>query len=164
MRPAALEGMEDALRPTPVLLAGRPQRHVYLTSCRALCARTRPDVAFVEAEPYALAAMQWSRAFAKLGIPFGVQCYENIDRRLPLLDTQAALAGAASGRVRGRSLGQRRAPGAHVGSGGGGCSRPAGGPRLGALAGRLPASESLSRPPPGKLPRSVPSPSAMRAG
>jgi glycosyltransferase involved in cell wall biosynthesis len=28
--------------------------------------------------------MQWSRAFMRLGIPFGVQCYENIDRALPL--------------------------------------------------------------------------------
>jgi glycosyltransferase involved in cell wall biosynthesis len=84
VHPAALEGMQDALRPTPVLLAGHPQRHVYLTSCRAVCVRSRPDVAFIEAEAYALAAMQWSRALAKRGIPFGVQCYENIDRPLPL--------------------------------------------------------------------------------
>ncbi len=84
LRPAALEGLQGALRPTPVLLAGRPQRHVYLTRPAALCARLRPDVAFVEAEPYALAAAQWRRAFAKLEIPFGVQCYENIDRRLPV--------------------------------------------------------------------------------
>lgn len=83
VRPAAIEGMEDALRPTRVLLAGHPQRHVYLTSCRSVCARSHPDVAFIEAEPYALATAQWSRAFAKLGIPFGVQCYENIDRHLP---------------------------------------------------------------------------------
>lgn len=40
-------------------------------------------MAFVEAEPYALAAIQWSQAFARLDIPFGVQCYENIDRPLP---------------------------------------------------------------------------------
>jgi glycosyltransferase involved in cell wall biosynthesis len=84
LRPEALEGLEHALRPTRVLLAGRPQRHVYLTRPRAVCARLRPDVAFVEAEPFSFAAMQWSRAFAKLGIPFGVHCYENIDRRLPL--------------------------------------------------------------------------------
>lgn len=81
--PRALGGMEDALRPTPVILAGRPQRHLYLARCRSLCARPRPDVAFVEGEPYALAATQWSLAFVGLGIPFGVQCYENIDRELP---------------------------------------------------------------------------------
>jgi glycosyltransferase involved in cell wall biosynthesis len=85
LRPEALEGMEDSLRPTPVLLPGRPQRHLYLTSCRSLCARSRPHVAFVEAEPYSLVTMQWSRVFARRGIPFGVQCYENIDRPLPFL-------------------------------------------------------------------------------
>ncbi|HTB71293.1 MAG TPA: glycosyltransferase family 4 protein [Solirubrobacteraceae bacterium] len=83
VEPQALEGMRDALRPTPVLLRGRPQRHVYLTACRRAIARARPDVAFVEAEPFALAATQWGRALKRLGIPFGVQCAENIDRRLP---------------------------------------------------------------------------------
>lgn len=83
VRPAALEGMQAALRPTPVALAGRPQRHVYLTSCRRVCRALRPQVAFVEAEPYALAATQWGHTFARMRIPFGVQCYENIDRPLP---------------------------------------------------------------------------------
>jgi glycosyltransferase involved in cell wall biosynthesis len=81
--PTALAGMEDALRPTRVAFRGRPQRHFYLTRVRALCARFRPDVAFVEAEPYSLSAAQWRRAFTNLHIPFGVQCYENIDRNLP---------------------------------------------------------------------------------
>jgi glycosyltransferase involved in cell wall biosynthesis len=81
--PQALEGMEDSLRPTPILFPGSVQRHIYLARCRSLCARSRPDVAFVEAEPYSLATFQWSRAFTRLDIPFGVQCYENIDRRLP---------------------------------------------------------------------------------
>jgi glycosyltransferase involved in cell wall biosynthesis len=82
--PQALEGMETALRPTPIALPGRPQRHFYLTRCRSLCARARPDVAFVEAEPYSLCAAQWGGTFAGMGIPFGVQCAENIDRDLPL--------------------------------------------------------------------------------
>ncbi|MGH2864896.1 MAG: glycosyltransferase family 4 protein [Solirubrobacteraceae bacterium] len=81
--PEALEGMERALRPTRVLFAGQPQRHVYLSRCRPLCERVQPHVAFVEAEPYALPAAQWGRALARLAIPFGVQCYENIDRDLP---------------------------------------------------------------------------------
>ncbi|HEX4437396.1 MAG TPA: glycosyltransferase family 4 protein [Solirubrobacteraceae bacterium] len=81
--PKALPGLEGALRPTPIVLPGRPQRHVYLTSARRVCAELRPDVAFLEAEPYSLPAMQWGRACVKLGIPFGVQCYENIDRPLP---------------------------------------------------------------------------------
>jgi glycosyltransferase involved in cell wall biosynthesis len=80
----ALEGLEDALRPTRVALRGRPQRHFYLTSCRAVCAEVRPDVAFIEAEPFSLSAAQWGFAFARRGVPFGVQSYENIDRPLPL--------------------------------------------------------------------------------
>lgn len=82
--PQALAGLETALEPVPVVLRGRPQRHLYLTSARRTCARVRPDVAFLEAEPFALPAAQWGRALRRLGIPFGVQCYENIDRPLPL--------------------------------------------------------------------------------
>ncbi len=83
VHPQALAGLEGALRPTPILFPGRPQRHIYLTSCRVRCARSRPDVAFIEAEPYGLSASQWGFTFSRLGIPFGVQCYENIDRALP---------------------------------------------------------------------------------
>jgi glycosyltransferase involved in cell wall biosynthesis len=82
--PQVLDGMQASLRATPVAFAGRPQRHFYLTSCRSLCSRSRPDVAFVEAEPFSFSATQWRSALRKLGIPFGVQCYENIDRNLPL--------------------------------------------------------------------------------
>lgn len=81
--PKALAGLESSLRPTRVAFPGRPQRHFYLTRPAAICAASRPDVAFVEAEPYALAAAQWARTLTRRGIPFGVQCYENIDRPLP---------------------------------------------------------------------------------
>ncbi|HEY4811322.1 MAG TPA: glycosyltransferase family 4 protein [Solirubrobacteraceae bacterium] len=83
VRPQALAGMESALRPTTIVFPGRVQRHIYLTRCRSLCRSIDPDVAFIEAEPYALAATQWSHALTRLNIPFGVQCYENIDRSLP---------------------------------------------------------------------------------
>jgi glycosyltransferase involved in cell wall biosynthesis len=81
--PQALEGMEASLRPTPIIFPGRVQRHLYLTRCRALSASVRPHVAFIEAEPYSLSASQWAHAFRGLRVPFGVQCYENIDRTLP---------------------------------------------------------------------------------
>jgi glycosyltransferase involved in cell wall biosynthesis len=84
MEPQVLDGMRASLHPTPVALRGRPQRHFYLARCRAIAARHRPDVAFVEAEPFSVAATQWARALASLGIPFGVQSAENIDRRFPL--------------------------------------------------------------------------------
>jgi glycosyltransferase involved in cell wall biosynthesis len=82
--PQVLDGMQTTLRRTPVALRGRPQRHFYLANCRALTKSIRPDVAFVEAEPFSLAATQWGRALERLGVPFGVQCAENIDRHLPL--------------------------------------------------------------------------------
>jgi glycosyltransferase involved in cell wall biosynthesis len=81
--PQALDGMEGSLRPTRVAFPGSVQRHVYLTLCRSVCAQVQPDVAFIEEEPYSLPATQWGRAFKRLQIPFGVQCYENIDRDLP---------------------------------------------------------------------------------
>ena len=84
MSPRALEGMESTLRPTPILLPGRPQRHLYLTRCRSVCAQVNPNVAFIEAEPFSFPAAQWGQAFTKQHIPFGVQIYENIDRSLPL--------------------------------------------------------------------------------
>ena len=81
--PRALAGLESALRPTAVALRGRQQRHVYLTRARAACVRARPDVAFLEEEPFALASAQWGLALRRLGIPFGVASFENIDRALP---------------------------------------------------------------------------------
>jgi glycosyltransferase involved in cell wall biosynthesis len=81
--PRALPGLDAALRPSRVAFPGHPQRHFYLINARSLCARSRPDVAFVEAEPYSLVATQWRLALASLEVPFGVQCYENIDRSLP---------------------------------------------------------------------------------
>ena len=81
--PAALDGLAGSLLRVPVALAGRPQRHFYLARCGALCARVDPDVAFVEAEPFSLSAAQWRRALTRAGVPFGVQCAENIDRALP---------------------------------------------------------------------------------
>ncbi len=83
VEPQVLEGMESSLLPRRVIMPGRPQRHLYLTRCTDLCRRLRPDVAFVEGEAYSLAASQWRLAFNRAGVPFGVQCAENIDRSLP---------------------------------------------------------------------------------
>jgi glycosyltransferase involved in cell wall biosynthesis len=77
--------MEGALHPLPVALPGRPQRHFYLAACGSLCTELEPDVAFVEAEPFSLAAAQWCRVLRRKQVPFGVQCAENIDRQLPAI-------------------------------------------------------------------------------
>ena len=89
------------------------------------CARSRPDV-----------ALRRGRAVRALGHPVGprVQPAGHPVRRAVLREHRpgpapagalAALAGAARGRVRGRPLAQRRAPGARVGRRGRGRARPA---------------------------------------
>ncbi len=78
--PRAAEGMERRLIPLRAVLAGRPQRHVYVTRPARLVRRLRPQIAFVEQEALSLAALQWGRALSRLRIPFGVQADDNIDR------------------------------------------------------------------------------------
>jgi glycosyltransferase involved in cell wall biosynthesis len=81
--PVTLSGLEGCLVHLPVALAGKPQRHFHLALPGPVIARTRPDVAFIEAEPYSVVASQWSQSLRRRGIPFGVQMDENIDRALP---------------------------------------------------------------------------------
>jgi glycosyltransferase involved in cell wall biosynthesis len=69
-----------------------------VTRCAAVVRRSRPDVGFIEAEPFALASAQWGLAFRRTGVPFGVQSYENIDRGFPApvrMIRARVLAGAA---------------------------------------------------------------------
>lgn len=67
----------------PIAFPGRAQRHAYVTSPSRMLRRKRPDVVFLEQEAFSVAALQWGRAAHRLGIPFGVQADENLDRRLP---------------------------------------------------------------------------------
>src|SRR5579862_2503796 len=80
----ALAGLEARLVPIPVLLRGRPQRHIYLCSPRRLIRRLEPDVVFVEEEPFSIPALQWAAAAVRAAVPFGLQCAETLDRPLPL--------------------------------------------------------------------------------
>ena len=81
--PTALPGLEGQLVRVPVALSGSPQRHFHLMRAGRAVARLAPDIGFVEAEPYSIVAAQWALAFSMNRLPFGVQCYENIDRWLP---------------------------------------------------------------------------------
>jgi glycosyltransferase involved in cell wall biosynthesis len=82
-RPRALPGLEGRLRLLPVLLPGRPQRHFYATSPGRVLGSFLPDVAFLEEESFSFSAAQWGFAATRVGVPFGVQAAENLDRRLP---------------------------------------------------------------------------------
>jgi glycosyltransferase involved in cell wall biosynthesis len=66
-----------------VVNPGRPQRHAYLARLRPMVRQIRPDVAFVEEEPFSASAWQWGMALHRTGVPFGVQHAENLERRLP---------------------------------------------------------------------------------
>ena len=78
-----LEGMEGNLDPIPVILGGRQQRHAYLVRAERFLRRNRPDVVFVEQEPFSVSALQWGRAATRAGIPFGIQAAETLDRPFP---------------------------------------------------------------------------------
>jgi glycosyltransferase involved in cell wall biosynthesis len=66
-----------------VVLTGQPQRHVYLANPFGEIHRRRPAVVFCEQEPFSATAAQWGLAAHLLGVPFGVQMAENLDRTLP---------------------------------------------------------------------------------
>ncbi len=83
--PAALPVLAGAMRPLPVILPGRHQRHLYLASPSRVCAGVRPAVAFVEEEPFSVSAAQWRLALRRNGVPFGVSCAENRDRGQPAI-------------------------------------------------------------------------------
>jgi glycosyltransferase involved in cell wall biosynthesis len=75
--------LDRRIHELPVVFAGKPQRHAYLANLGRLLNRLRPDVAFVEAETFSVAAAQWTGPLRRRGIPFGVQQAENLQRALP---------------------------------------------------------------------------------
>jgi glycosyltransferase involved in cell wall biosynthesis len=76
-------GLEGRVARIHVLGRGRPQRHVYLTSATSELRRRHATLALLEEEPFALAARQWGGGAARIGIPFGVQVAETLDRPMP---------------------------------------------------------------------------------
>lgn len=83
--PEPIPGLAGAMRPVPTLMRGRHQRHFYAANPFRWCLQVRPQVAFVEAEPFSVSAAQWRLAFTRCGVPFGVACAENRDRGQPAL-------------------------------------------------------------------------------
>jgi glycosyltransferase involved in cell wall biosynthesis len=87
--PRRLDGFDGRLVPMPVVFPGRPGRHFYRGRLQKLVRDIEPVAAFVEAETYALAGLQWSLALSRSCIPFGIQADENLDRPLPWWVKQA---------------------------------------------------------------------------
>ena len=83
LEPTPLPALENAYKALPVFFAGREQRHLYRANTVALLRAARPTVVFCEQEPFSVSALQWGASAFLLGIPFGVQMDENLDRHLP---------------------------------------------------------------------------------
>jgi glycosyltransferase involved in cell wall biosynthesis len=79
----ALPELSSHFHPKRVVLSGRPQRHIYMVNSLRALRGLRPAAVFCDQEAFSLAAAQWGLAASILGIPFGVQIDENLDRRLP---------------------------------------------------------------------------------
>ena len=81
--PAPLDGIVGTFARLRVALPGQVQRHFYVTRPARWLRRWHPDAIFVELEPFSVPALQWGLAAERLGIPWGVQGDENLDRPLP---------------------------------------------------------------------------------
>ena len=81
--PAAAKEFIGTFARVGIALPGQFQRHFYITKPTAWLRRWRPDVAFLEHEPFAVPTLQWGQACERLGIPWGIQGDENLDRPFP---------------------------------------------------------------------------------
>ncbi len=82
--PQPLDSLVGTFARVRVALPGHYQRHFYVTRPSAWLKRWRPEVVFLEQEPFSVPALQWGVAAHRLGIPWGLQGDENLDRPFPL--------------------------------------------------------------------------------
>jgi glycosyltransferase involved in cell wall biosynthesis len=81
--PVAAPGLSGTFTRVRIARPGRHQRHVYLTRPSRWLRRMQPDALFLEQEPFSVPTLQWGLAAERLGIPWGVQGDDNVDRPLP---------------------------------------------------------------------------------
>jgi len=81
--PPPLEGLTGTFARVRVVNPGQIQRHVYATRPTRWLRRWRPTAVFLEQEPFSVPALQWGQACERLGVPWGVQGDENLDRPFP---------------------------------------------------------------------------------
>ena len=72
----------DLLSP-PVIRPGSIQLHAYRASATRLLRRLRPDVLYIEEEPYSLSALQWATAARPARVPALFYNLQNIPKRYP---------------------------------------------------------------------------------
>lgn len=67
----------------PVFRPGSVQLHAHAASAFSLLRRLRPDVLYIEEEPYSLAAVQWATAARRAGVPAVFYNAQNLPKRYP---------------------------------------------------------------------------------
>lgn len=82
--PEPLGADEEDFGRVRIAFAGSIQRHVYLTRPTSWLRRWKADAVFIELEPFSLPTIQWGSAAQRLGLPWGCQGDENLDRNYPL--------------------------------------------------------------------------------
>jgi glycosyltransferase involved in cell wall biosynthesis len=67
----------------PVFRPGSVQLHAYAAFATPLLREMKPDVLYVEEEPYSLAAVQWTTAARRAGVPAVFYNAQNLPKRYP---------------------------------------------------------------------------------
>ena len=81
--PQPVDGFRGTFVRVRVGNPGPYQRHLYITRPSRWLKRWRPAAVFLEQEPFSIPALQWGSACERLGIPWGLQGDENLDRPFP---------------------------------------------------------------------------------
>jgi glycosyltransferase involved in cell wall biosynthesis len=81
--PQPVEGLTATFARVRIARPGVHQRHFYITRPSRWLRRWRPDAVFLEQEPFSVPALQWGAVCSRLGIPWGLQGDENLDRPFP---------------------------------------------------------------------------------
>ena len=81
--PQPVDGLVGTFARVRTALPGAYQRHFYVTRPAAWLRRWQPTAVFLEQEVFSVPALQWGLACERLGIPWGTQSDENLDRPFP---------------------------------------------------------------------------------
>ncbi len=81
--PGKLSNVDFPVLTLPVGLPGNINLHFYRRSARHCLHTTRPDVMFIDEEPWSIATAQWLRLCRREGIPAVVYTMQNIYKKYP---------------------------------------------------------------------------------
>jgi glycosyltransferase involved in cell wall biosynthesis len=83
IRPARLRGFDGQLITLRVWKPGSIPLHGYVASPTATLRRVKPDIVYIDQEPYSVAAFQWAIGVRRTGLPALFYTNQNIVKRYP---------------------------------------------------------------------------------